>query len=174
MTVADGARSRTGHYIRGLRWWIVGMVFMLTVINYIDRMTLSVLAPTIRAEFGMSNEAYARVVTAFLIGYTISQALSGRVLDRIGTRIGFMVFVGIWTVASVLHALARSAFQLSAFRLMLGVGEEGHVASIFPESPAANAVRVRSRNARAIFMHLSLYARAQVRTRVRLSAGSNG
>ena len=126
MTVADGATSRTGHYIRGLRWWIVGMVFMLTVINYIDRMTLSVLAPTIRAEFGMSNEAYARVVTAFLIGYTISQALSGRVLDRIGTRIGFMVFVGIWTVASMLHAFARSAFQLSAFRLMLGVGEAGN------------------------------------------------
>ena len=130
MTVADRAAARMGtngtHYIRGLRWWIVGMVFMLTVINYIDRMTLSVLAPTIRAEFGMSNEAYSRVVTAFLIGYTISQALSGRVLDRIGTRIGFMVFVGIWTIASMLHAFARSVVQLSAFRLMLGVGEAGN------------------------------------------------
>jgi ACS family hexuronate transporter-like MFS transporter len=128
MTLPDGAATRAaaGHYIRGLRWWIVGMVFMLTVINYIDRMTLSVLAPTIRAEFGMSNESYSRVVTAFLIGYTISQALSGRVLDRIGTRIGFMVFVGIWTIASMLHAFARSVVQLSAFRLMLGVGEAGN------------------------------------------------
>ena len=132
MTTPDSAGTRTGmdvgvgHYIRGLRWWIVGMVFMLTVINYIDRMTLSVLAPTIRAEFGMSNEAYSRVVTAFLIGYTISQALSGRVLDRIGTRIGFMVFVGIWTIASMLHAFARSVVQLSAFRFMLGVGEAGN------------------------------------------------
>ena len=130
MTVPDdalvSAASPRPSYIRGLRWWIVGMVFMLTVINYIDRMTLSVLAPTIRAEFGMSNEAYARIVTAFLIGYTISQALSGRVLDKIGTRVGFMFFVGIWTIASMLHAFARSAAQLSAFRFLLGIGEAGN------------------------------------------------
>src|SRR3712207_9289698 len=72
--------------------------------NYVDRMTLSVLAPTIREELGMSNAAYSRVVTTFLLGYTISQALSGKVLDRIGTRVGFMLFVGIWTAASMLHA----------------------------------------------------------------------
>ena len=99
---------------------------MLTVINYIDRMTLSVLAPTIREEFGMSNTSYSRVVTIFLLGYTISQALSGRILDKIGTRAGFMLFVGIWTVASMLHATARSVVQLGAFRFLLGLGEAGN------------------------------------------------
>ena len=112
--------------IRGLRWIIIGMICLLTVINYIDRMTLSVLAPTIMEEFGMNNVAYSRVVTAFLIAYTLSQALSGRVLDRIGTRAGFMLFVGIWTVASMLHATARSVVQLAAFRFLLGIGEAGN------------------------------------------------
>lgn len=102
------------------------MICALTVINYIDRQTLSVLAPTIRETFGMSNSSYSRVVTMFLLGYTISQALSGKILDRIGTRLGFMLFVGIWTVASMLHATARSVAQLSAFRFILGIGEAGN------------------------------------------------
>src|SRR5688500_13028738 len=102
------------------------MICALTVINYIDRMTLAVLAPTIMEDFGMNNVAYSRVVTAFLIAYTLSQALSGRVLDRIGTRAGFMLFVGIWTVASMLHSTARSVVQLGVFRFLLGLGEAGN------------------------------------------------
>jgi ACS family hexuronate transporter-like MFS transporter len=74
----------------------------------------------------MSNVSYARVVTIFLLGYTISQALSGKVLDRIGVRRGFMLFVGIWTIASMLHATARNVFQLGLFRFILGVGEAGN------------------------------------------------
>ena len=112
--------------IRGLRWYIIGMVCLLTIINYIDRMTLSVLAPTIMTEFGMTNVDYSRVVTAFLIAYTISQALSGRVLDRIGTRFGFMLFVGIWITGSMLHAVAGSMLALAAFRFILGIGEAGN------------------------------------------------
>lgn len=112
--------------VRGLRWWIVGMICLVTIINYIDRQTLSVLAPTIRAEFGMTNVSYARVVTIFLLGYTISQALSGKVFDRIGVRRGFMLFVGIWTIASMLHATARNVVQLAIFRFILGIGEAGN------------------------------------------------
>jgi ACS family hexuronate transporter-like MFS transporter len=112
--------------IRGLRWYIIGLVCTLTVINYIDRQTLSVLAPTIRETFGMTNTSYSRVVTLFLLGYTISQAVSGRILDRIGTRRGFMLFVGIWTIASMLHATARSVVQLGIFRFILGLGEAGN------------------------------------------------
>jgi MFS transporter, ACS family, hexuronate transporter len=112
--------------IRGLRWWIVGMICLVTIINYIDRQTLSVLAPTIREEFGMSNVSYSRVVTIFLLGYTISQAASGRVLDKIGVRRGFMLFVGIWTIASMLHATARNVVQLGIFRFILGIGEAGN------------------------------------------------
>lgn len=112
--------------IKNLRWFMIGMIFLITVVNYIDRMTLSVLAPTIMEKFSMSNVAYSRVVTCFLIAYTISQSLSGKILDRIGTRIGFMVFVSIWTVASLLHATARSVYHLAAFRFLLGLGEAGN------------------------------------------------
>lgn len=119
--IAESARK-----VKGLRWWIIGLVCTLTVINYIDRMTLSVLAPTIREQFGMSNASYSRVVTTFLLGYTISQALSGRIFDKIGTRVGFMLFVGIWTVASMLHSTARSVVQLGLFRFILGFGEAGN------------------------------------------------
>ena len=112
--------------IRGLRWWIMGMICLLTIINYIDRMTLSVLAPTIMAEFHMTNVDYARVVTTFLLAYTISQGLSGKILDRVGTRVGFMLFVGLWSIASMLHSVARSAVQLAGFRFLLGLGEAGN------------------------------------------------
>lgn len=112
--------------VRNLRWWIIGMICLLTVINYVDRMTLSVLAPTIMDEFKMTNVDYSRVVTSFLLAYTISQSLSGKLLDRIGTRVGFMLFVGVWTIASMLHATARTAVQLAGFRFLLGLGEAGN------------------------------------------------
>jgi ACS family hexuronate transporter-like MFS transporter len=122
-----GFAAATGvRKIRGLRWWIIGMICTLTIINYIDRLTLSVLAPTIRETFGMSNQSYSRVVTMFLLGYTISQALSGKLLDKLGTRLGFMLFVLVWSIASMLHATARSVAQLGAFRFLLGLGEAGN------------------------------------------------
>jgi ACS family hexuronate transporter-like MFS transporter len=128
---------------------MIGMIFMLTVINYIDRMTLSVLAPTIMEEFGMTNVAYSRVVTMFLIAYTISQSVSGKILDRIGTRVGFMLFVGLWTISSMLHASARSVVQLGLFRFMLGFGEAGNwpgaaksVAEWFPQRERAFAMAI--------------------------------
>jgi len=125
------------------------MICMLTIINYIDRQTLSVLAPTIREVFHMSNQAYSRVVTSFLLGYTLSQAVSGKLLDRIGTRAGFMLFVGIWTVASMLHSVAGSVMALAGFRFILGVGEAGNwpgaakaVAEWFPVRERAFAMAI--------------------------------
>jgi ACS family hexuronate transporter-like MFS transporter len=133
----------------GVRWVIIGMICMLTIINYIDRQTLSVLAPTIREVFHMSNQAYSRVVTSFLLGYTLSQAVSGKLLDRIGTRAGFMLFVGIWTVASMLHSIAGSVMALAGFRFILGVGEAGNwpgaakaVAEWFPVRERAFAMAI--------------------------------
>ena len=148
-SVHPGSDAPERGTIRGLRWWIIAMICLVTIINYIDRQTLSVLAPTIREEFGMSNTAYSRVVTIFLLGYTISQALSGKLLDRIGTRAGFMVFVSIWTVASMLHAAARNVVQLSIFRFVLGIGEAGNwpgaakaVAEWFPVRERAFAMSI--------------------------------
>jgi MFS transporter, ACS family, hexuronate transporter len=131
------------------RWVMIGMIMMFTIINYIDRMTLSVLAPTIMEEFGMSNVAYSRIVTMFLIAYTISQSLSGKILDRIGTRAGFMLFVSVWTIASMLHSTARSVVQLGFFRFILGLGEAGNwpgaaksVAEWFPVKERAFAMAI--------------------------------
>jgi ACS family hexuronate transporter-like MFS transporter len=145
----NAPRSERRRPIRGLRWWIIGMICLVTIINYIDRQTLSVLAPTIREQFGMSNEAYSRVVSMFLLGYTISQALSGKVLDRIGTRAGFLLFVSIWTVASMLHAAAGSVVALMSFRFILGIGEAGNwpgaakaVAEWFPIRERAFAMSI--------------------------------
>jgi MFS transporter, ACS family, aldohexuronate transporter len=128
---------------------MIGMICLLTIINYIDRMTLSVLAPTIMTDFGMNNVDYSRVVTTFLIAYTISQALSGKVLDRIGTRVGFMLFVGIWITASMLHSLAGGVLALAAFRFLLGIGEAGNwpgaakaVAEWFPTKERAFAMAI--------------------------------
>ena len=146
-TLSSAPGSTTG--FKNYRWLMIGMIFMLTVINYIDRMTLSVLAPTIMEEFGMTNVAYSRVVTMFLIAYTISQSVSGKILDRIGTRVGFMLFVGIWTVSSMLHAAARSVVHLGLFRFMLGFGEAGNwpgaaksVAEWFPQRERAFAMAI--------------------------------
>jgi hypothetical protein len=109
-----------------VRWVIIGMICMVTVINYIDRQTLSVLAPTIRETFGMTNTAYSRVVTTFLLGYTPLAGAVRPFARPIGTRVGFMVFVGIWTFASTMHALAATVIQLALFRFILGVGEAGN------------------------------------------------
>ena len=134
---------------KGIRWVMIGMIFMLTVVNYIDRMTLSVLAPTIMEEFKMTNVEYSRVVTMFLIAYTISQSVSGKILDRIGTRAGFMLFVSLWTISSMLHSTARSVVQLGIFRFMLGFGEAGNwpgaakaVAEWFPVRERAFAMAI--------------------------------
>lgn len=112
--------------IRGLRWYIIGMIFLVTVVNYIDRMSLSVLAPTIRDEFHLTNTDYSQIVFSFLLAYTIAQSVMGKFLDKVGTRTGFVVFVCLWSVASMLHATARNGVQLALFRFFLGIGEGGN------------------------------------------------
>lgn len=142
------APSRPRKFV-GLRWGIIAMIFMITVINYIDRMTLSVLAPTIMEQFDMTNVTYSRVVTMFLIAYTISQSLSGKILDKVGTRVGFMLFVGVWTTASMLHSTVTAVAGLFVFRFLLGLGEAGNwpgaakvVAEWFPVKERAFAMGI--------------------------------
>ncbi|MCP5114266.1 MAG: MFS transporter [bacterium] len=91
-----------------LRWWIAALLFLATVINYIDRQTLSVLAPVLRDEFGMSNTDYSRIVSAFMLAYLIMQTGSGRLMDKLGTRRGFSLCIIWWSVAAMLHAGAGS------------------------------------------------------------------
>ena len=110
----------------GLRWWIIGLVFLATLINFIDRLTISVLAPVITAQLGLSNLEFASITTSFLMAYTISQGLSGKLYDRIGTKRGFTLSVLVWSLAACAHAFARGLISLGSLRFLLGVGEAGN------------------------------------------------
>lgn len=110
------------------RWAILALLFLATVINFVDRQTLSILAPTLRGELHLSDSDYANVVTAFLAAYTVMYTVSGRLLDRFGVRLGLVACIGWWSLATMLTARATNAFSLAAFRFLLGVGEPG----IFP------------------------------------------
>ena len=109
--------------IRRLRWWIGGLLFASTVINYIDRQTLSVLAPYLKTEYGWSNTDFATIVIAFRVAYAIMQALGGRVVDWLGTRRGLSITVAWYTLAAALHSLATGLWSFQLFRFLLGVGE---------------------------------------------------
>lgn len=109
-----------------LRWLMIGLVFLATLINFIDRQTVSTLAPIITKELNLSNQQYSHIASWFLVAYSMSHALSGRVYDRIGLKRGFSLSITLWSIAAMAHATARSAGALSAFRFLLGLGEAGN------------------------------------------------
>jgi ACS family hexuronate transporter-like MFS transporter len=112
--------------INGLRWLMAGLIFLATVINYIDRQTVSVLKTSISHDLGLSNADYAAIQNSFLLFYGISQMVSGRLYDVIGTRLGFIFSIVVWSGAAVAHAAARTAWAFGVFRAALGFGEAGN------------------------------------------------
>lgn len=125
--------------IKGLRWYVVGLVGLATVVNYIDRNALGILWPQISLDLGFTEEesknVYATISVFFLTAYAISKGLSGRLFDIIGTRIGFVVSIIVWSGSAILHAFASGGMNLSIFRAMLGAGEAGN----WPGATKANA-----------------------------------
>lgn len=111
--------------VKGLRWWIIGLIFVATVINYIDRTAFALLWPQMGKDLGMDNSDYALMLNIFMVTYAASKFLSGRLYDQIGTRIGFIVSIVVWSVAAAFHALARGVISLSIVRGLLGLGEAG-------------------------------------------------
>jgi len=111
--------------IRGFRWWIAGLLLIASVLNYLDRNTVAILAPSIQKDLNISDQQYAHVMSFFMTAYTIAYLLSGWVVDVLGSRISLSLFVGWWSISNGLTGLARSAFGLGAFRFMLGLGEAG-------------------------------------------------
>src|SRR5947208_2757733 len=101
------------------------LLFLMIVLNYLDRQILSVLAPVMRKELGLSQPDYAFALNAFLLSYAFMYVGSGLVLDRIGSRKGLAVFVALWSVASGLHAAIRGLAGLVVFRFLLGLAEPG-------------------------------------------------
>ena len=120
------ASPETGFKINGLRWVIILLVFFATLINYIDRLTVSVLAPLITKDLHLSNTEYGGIATWFLLAYTISQSLSGKLYDRVGIKRGFTVSIVVWSLAAISHAFAVGLNSLSLFRFLLGLGEAGN------------------------------------------------
>jgi MFS transporter, ACS family, hexuronate transporter len=108
-----------------LRWWIAALLFLSTVINYADRLTLSVVSQDVRREFGLTEQDYSHVVTAFLAAYAIMYAGSGYLLDRMGTRRGFAFFITAWSAAQMLHGFVRGKWSLAGSRFLLGLAEPG-------------------------------------------------
>ena len=109
--------------IRGLRWYIAGVLCLATALNYFDRQTLALLANTLERELGITTAQYSYVTAAFLVSYTIMYAVSGRLIDRMGTRRGLTVFVFGWSVANALHGLANTAREFALCRFFLGAAE---------------------------------------------------
>ena len=109
-----------------LRWVIAALLFLSTMINYADRLALSIVSRDIRAEFHMTEQDYSYVITVFLVAYAIMYAGSGYLVDRLETRRGFAVFISTWSIAAMLHALTTGIWSLGAVRFLLGLSEPGN------------------------------------------------
>jgi MFS transporter, ACS family, aldohexuronate transporter len=109
-----------------LRWAMVSLAFLATVINYLDRQALSVAAPMIRDELRLTNLDYSRIVFGFMLAYTIMNGISGPLVDRLGTRAGYALCMAWWSAASMLHTFAIGVWSLGACRFLLGMGEAGN------------------------------------------------
>jgi len=127
-----------------VRWVICALLFFAATINYIDRQVLAILAPDLQKEIGWSELDYGRIVIAFQVAYAVMMLAWGRILDKIGTKIGFALAVVWWSLAAMSTALARSAMAFGAARFLLGVGEAANfpasiktVAEWFPRSERA-------------------------------------
>jgi len=139
------AGAKIGRY----RWRICAMLLAATTINYVDRQVLGVLAPFLQEQIGWSELEYSYIVTAFQAAYAIGLLCAGTVIDRFGTRIGYALAIGIWSVAAMSHALASSVIGFMAARFALGLGEAGNfpaaiktVAEWFPQRERALATGI--------------------------------
>jgi len=137
--------TKPGNY----RWVVVALLFFATTINYLDRQVLSYLKPTLEKEFHWDNTTYGYISGIFQLFYATGLLLSGRIIDKVGTKIGYIASITVWSIASMLHAFARTTFGFVAFRGLLGLGESGNfpgaiktVAEWFPKKERALATGI--------------------------------
>ncbi|MDX2419146.1 MAG: MFS transporter [Xanthomonadales bacterium] len=127
--------------LKNLRWWVIALIALATVINYIDRQSLSVLWPEIVEDLFPDESAlerkqiYANISIIFVFSYAFGQAIFGKIFDWVGTRLGFVLAIGVWSIATALHAIAQGVVSLSIFRSILGVAEAGN----WPGAAKSNA-----------------------------------
>ncbi len=142
---APGAEQRPGHY----RWSICALLFFATTINYMDRQVLGLLAPLLQAKFHWSQLQYGYIIMAFQAAYAIGLLFMGRLIDRIGTRLGYAISIAIWSLSAMGHALANTVMEFGVARFCLGLGESGNfpaaikaVAEWFPKKERALATGI--------------------------------
>jgi ACS family hexuronate transporter-like MFS transporter len=125
--------------LKGLRWWIIGLIGLATIINYIDRSAINIMWPYIYKDFGIADadnkSALALITTFFMIAYALGQTFTGKLMDAVGTRIGFVVSIVGWSISIALHALAKAIASFSIFRFFLGFFEAGN----WPGATKSNA-----------------------------------
>ncbi|HEX8466757.1 MAG TPA: MFS transporter [Allosphingosinicella sp.] len=149
-TIAEGAPARASKFSGGrVRWGICALLFFATTINYIDRQMISVLKPTLQAEYGWDETTYANIVFSFQLAYAIGYVVFGRLIDKLGARFGYSLAATIWGLAAMAHALANNATHFMIARFALGLGESGNfpagvkaVAEWFPKKERAFAVGI--------------------------------
>ncbi len=124
-----------------VRWTVCAMLFVATSINYMDRQVIAILKPTLEHSIGMTEISYGYIVDAFQIAYAIGLLAAGRLIDKLGTRIGYMLVMATWSLSAMGHALASTVLQFGFARFLLGLGESGNfpaaiktVAEWFPQN----------------------------------------
>jgi ACS family hexuronate transporter-like MFS transporter len=142
---SSSLKEKIGHY----RWFICALIFFATTINYVDRAVLGVLAPTLRTEIGWTDQQYGYISAAFTLAYAIGFLFAGWFIDRVGTRIGYALYLTVWSFAAAAHALVSTAFGFGLARFALGIGESGNfpaaiktVAEWFPQKERALATGI--------------------------------
>ena len=125
--------------IKGLRWWIITLIALATVINYIDRSAINIMCPYIYKDFGIADadnkNALALITTFFMVAYAIGQTVTGKMMDAIGTRLGMVVSIAAWSISIALHAVAKTISSFNIFRFLLGMSEAGN----WPGATKSNA-----------------------------------
>lgn len=142
----SGTQAAPGERVGHFRWVVCALLFFATTVNYIDRQVLGILAPDLQRIIGWSEVEYGYIVTAFQAAYALGLLVAGRLLDRIGTKMGYAAALVFWSLAAMAHALARTPFGFGAARFALGLGEAANfpaaiksVAEWFPKKERALA-----------------------------------
>ncbi len=141
----DSAPATSG----SARWTVCAMLFAATSINYMDRQVIAILKPTLEHSIGLTEINYGYIVDAFQIAYAIGLLCAGRLIDKLGTRIGYMLVMAVWSLSAMGHALASTALEFGVARFCLGLGESGNfpaaiktVAEWFPQNERALATGI--------------------------------
>ena len=122
-STAANLHSNAPEFVPRTTWWLCGLLFLATVLNYVDRQVLALTAEKVIAEFSLTKEAFGEVISAFRYSYGAVQIAGGWLVDKYGPRVVYPLAVGLWSLAGILTASANSVRMLSGFRFLLGIGE---------------------------------------------------